>query len=76
MMDTSCFGNMIEVVSFEDDISLEALRDQPWKVNGRIDADGSKRESMGNSRVELLRRDLLVLHIYFISPARKKKTDE
>ncbi len=75
MMDVGGFRDVIEATAFENDLSLQASRNQPRKVNRRVKTDGSERESLGTSWLELRRRDWLELALTY-SPRSWKRQEE
>jgi hypothetical protein len=50
MMGVGCIGDMLNHSSFEDSAVLDALTDQPWQVNGCVDADRCKFLCIGDAR--------------------------
>lgn len=54
-MDVGGVGNVLEDTALEDHAGFEALRGQPWKVDGGVDAD------RGEGHAEVVARGDLIL---------------
>lgn len=42
MVELSCFGDVLDIATADLGTVLEALRDEPGQVDGRVDADGGE----------------------------------
>ena len=69
MVDVGGVGDVLEDAALEDDASFQALRSQPGKVDGGVDADGGEgqaevvagRDLVAGERFELMGGSAAVL---------------
>ena len=54
MVSASCIIDVLEDSAFEDDSVLQALRDEPWKVDGGVDTNGCEGYAGIDSRAKLV----------------------